>query len=129
MPRFVNGILRLIMLVSFLTVVHAQEAHPSELNRTGELKTVVVAAEPTSGAEIAVPPLTSVRINLSGEKKMADAQAIDLPSWPSKVAALNGLQSPDLLPWHIVLTYDEFDRDGDNIRSGPTVSSRRFARR
>ena len=118
MPRLVNGFLFLIMLVSFLTVVHAQEAHPTELNRTGELKTVVVAAEATSGAEIAVPPLTSVRIDLSGEKKMADAEAIDLPSWLSKVAALNGLQSPDLLPWHIALTYDQFDRDGDNIHSG-----------
>jgi hypothetical protein len=52
------------------------------------------------------------------KKKMADAEAIDLPSWLSKVASLNGLQSPDLLPWHIVLTYDQFDRDGDNIHSG-----------
>lgn len=41
---------------------------------------------------------------------MADAEAIDLPNWLSKVA--------DLLPWHIVLTYDLFDRDGDNIHSG-----------
>jgi hypothetical protein len=28
MPRFVNGILFLMLLVSFLTVVHAQQAHP-----------------------------------------------------------------------------------------------------
>jgi hypothetical protein len=31
---------------------------------------------------------------------------------------LNGLESPDLLPWHIVVTYDQFDEDGDNVHSG-----------
>jgi hypothetical protein len=41
-----------------------------------------------------------------------------LPSWLSKEVALNGLQSTDLLPWHIVMTYDQFDEDGDNINSG-----------
>jgi hypothetical protein len=43
---------------------------------------------------------------------------VNLPNWLSKEAALNGLQSTDLPPWHIVVTYDQFDEDGDNIRSG-----------
>ena len=30
----------------------------------------------------------------------------------------NGMQSADLQPWHIVVTYDQFDEDGDNVHSG-----------
>lgn len=55
-------------------------------------------------------------VNLGGAKKTADA--VDLPNWLSKEAALNGLQSTGLLPWHIVVTYDQFDEDGDNVHSG-----------
>ena len=43
---------------------------------------------------------------------------MDLPNWLSKEAALNGLQSTDLRPWHIVVSYDQFDEDGDSEHSG-----------
>jgi hypothetical protein len=33
-------------------------------------------------------------------------------------ARVNGLDAPGLKPWHILLTYDEFDEDGDNVDSG-----------
>jgi hypothetical protein len=33
-------------------------------------------------------------------------------------SGLNGLESSDLLPWHIVVSYDQFDEDGDNVHSG-----------
>lgn len=119
MPRPADLVLFSIFVVSSLTMVHAQEAQPTKVSRTGEdLKTLVVGTETKSDSVIAVPPVTSVRINLSGEKKAAGADAVDLPNWLSKEAALNGLQSTDLLPWHIVLTYDQFDEDGDNVHSG-----------
>jgi len=59
-----------------------------------------------------------VSVNLKSEKKPAGADAVDLPNWLTKQAALNGLQSTDLRPWHIVVTYDQFDEDGDNVHSG-----------
>jgi hypothetical protein len=33
-------------------------------------------------------------------------------------ARVNGLDAPGLQPWHILVTYDEFDEDGDNVDSG-----------
>jgi hypothetical protein len=59
-----------------------------------------------------------VGVNLRAGKKPTGADAVDLPNWLSKETALNGLQSADLLPWYIVVTYDQFDEDGDNVNSG-----------
>ncbi len=118
MPRSADVVLFSILVVSSLTIIHAQEGHPTTVNRTGGLKTLVVATETKSDSVIAVPPATSVRINLRREKKAVGADAVDLPNWLSKEAALNGLQSTDLLPWHIVVTHDQFDEDGDNVHSG-----------
>ncbi|WP_433971966.1 energy transducer TonB [Tunturiibacter lichenicola] len=42
----------------------------------------------------------------------------DVAEWLHKVSSLNGLQSADIQPWHIVITYDQFDEDGDNVHSG-----------
>jgi hypothetical protein len=55
---------------------------------------------------------------LKNDKRNAGADVVDLTTWLSKAAALNGLQSTDLQPWHIVVTYDQFDEDGDNVHSG-----------
>ena len=74
--------------------------------------------EAKSDAAIAIPPIASVTINLKNEKHSIGADAVDLTTWLSKEAALNGLQSADLQPWHIVVTYDQFDEDGDNVHSG-----------
>jgi hypothetical protein len=99
-------------------MITAQEGHPTTMNRTGDLRTLVVATETKSDGVIAVPPVTSVTITLGGERKGPGVDAVDLPNWIQKEAALNGLQSTDLLPWHIMLTYDQFDEDGDNVHSG-----------
>jgi len=88
------------------------------MNRAGDMKTLVVATETKSDAVIAVPPVTSVTIKLGGERKGLGADAVDLPIWLRKEAALNGLQSTDLLPWHIVVTYDQLDEHGNNVHSG-----------
>jgi hypothetical protein len=118
MPNFKSAglawVLFSMLVVSSLAIVQAQEGHST----TVDLKTLVVATETKSDSVIAVPPVTSVRVSLMTEKKAAGADAVDLPNWLSKEAALNGLQSTDLLPWHIVVTYDQFDEDGDNVHSG-----------
>jgi hypothetical protein len=116
MPRTAHIPLLLISVASFLTLVFAQET--PEINHTRNLKTLVVATESKSDSAIAIPPIASVTINLKGEKPPAGADAVDLTKWLSSEAALNGLQSTDLQPWHIVVTYDQFDEEGDNVHSG-----------
>ena len=116
MPRPFQLSLSLLALASLLTLVRAQEAPAT--NHPGSLKTLVVATEAKSDAAIAIPPITSVTFNLKNDKHSASADAVDLTTWLSKEAALNGLQSADLQPWHIVVTYDQFDEDGDNVHSG-----------
>ncbi len=116
MPKPFHVPLLFISVASVLALVRAQEAPAT--NHTGNLKTLVVATEAKSDAAIAIPPIASVTINLKNDKHGVGADAVDLTTWLSKEAALNGLQSTDLQPWHIVVTYDQFDEDGDNVRSG-----------
>src|ERR1700675_4727416 len=107
-----------ILVVSSLAVVHGQEAHPTPARGTGDLKTVVVVTETKSDSVIAVPPARSATFSFKSEKKKEGPDALNLPERLSKQKTLNGLESPDLLPWHIVVTYDQFDEDGDNVHSG-----------
>lgn len=106
------------LCISSVAAVYAQEGHPTTGSVLENLKTIVVATEAKSDSVIAVPPATSVRVNLRGEKNPEGPDAVDLPKWLSKEEALNGLESSGLLPWHIVVTYDQFDEDGDNVHSG-----------
>jgi hypothetical protein len=48
----------------------------------------------------------------------AGPDLLDLTTWLRKEGALNGLQSTELRPWHIVVTYDQFNEDGDDVNSG-----------
>jgi hypothetical protein len=116
MPRRADVVSFSILVLSSLTILHAQD-NPTAVN-LGDLKTVIVTTETKSDSVIAVPPVTFVTANLRGGKKAEGADAVDLASWLSKEAALNGLQPTDLHPWHIVVTYDQFDEDGDNVHSG-----------
>lgn len=118
MPSAVGALLLSIALLSSPVVIRAQELSPVTANHPSEMKTLVVAAEAQSNSVVAVPPITSVTFNLRSGKQASSADAVDLPSLIKKEAALNGLQSSALLPWHIVITYDQFDEDGDNVHSG-----------
>ena len=118
MPTPAGAVFFSVLLISSFVEVRAQESQPASSSHTENLKTLVVATETTSGSVIAVPPVTSVSINLRDEKRVAGKDAVDLPNWLRKEAALNGLESADLLPWHIVVAYDQFDEDGDNVHSG-----------
>lgn len=52
----------------------------------------------------------------------AKPQTVQVPQKPADIVRLaftmNGVDVPSFKPWHIKLTYDEFDGDGDNVRSG-----------
>lgn len=115
MKRF-SALLFLIVSVTAVTTAYAQ-GNPPAVNNSTELKTIVVAAQTNSDAVIAVPPATSVTLSV-GKKNKSRAETEDLTTWLSKEVNLNGLESSGLQPWHLVLTYDEFDEDGDNIHSG-----------
>jgi hypothetical protein len=115
MARPADVALLLVSVVSLLTFVHAQQ-NPTP--NTGDLKTLVVATETKSDGVIAIPPVRSVTINLKGQESTPTVNTVDLKSWLIKQVALNGLQSMDVLPWHIVVNYDQFDEDGDNVHSG-----------
>ena len=116
MPRPAHVLPFLISVASFLTLVCAQET--PVINHAENLKTLEVSTEAKSDSVIAIPPITSVTVNPREDKRSAGADAVDLTKWLSEEAAVNGLQSTDLQPWHIIVTYDQFDEDGDNVHSG-----------
>jgi len=117
MSRQADFVLLSILVLASSALVHGQEGHPTPANGLANQKTLIVGTETKSDSVVAVPPITSVSVNLRAEKKLS-ADAIDLLSWIAKEAALNGLQSTDLRPWHIAISYDQFDEDGDNVHSG-----------
>lgn len=69
LPRSANFISFSILLMGWITPVHAQDSPPTAVNRTGDRKTLLVATESKSDSVIAVPPVTSVTMNLRGGKK------------------------------------------------------------
>jgi hypothetical protein len=82
------------------------------------MKTLIVADQANSDSVVTIPPIRSVTIGLRVDKQTSQADSQDLANWISKEETLNGLNSPDPRPWHIVISYDQFDRDGDNVHSG-----------
>lgn len=99
---------------------YAQD-HPANSNPMQAIKVVVGPPNQSSDSVIAVPPETSVtvRVRSLGDKQSLGSQAsADAVVWANERSSANGLQSQDLQPWHIVITYDQFDDDGDNIHSG-----------
>jgi hypothetical protein len=117
MPRRADFVLLSLLALALSTSVQGQEGRPTPTNGLANEKTLIVATETKSDSVVAVPPITSYGINLRTEGKQS-VDGMDLPSWIAKEAALNGLQSTDVLPWHVIVTYDQFDEDGDNDDSG-----------
>ena len=103
-----------MLLISPIIGARVQDATPANLTK---LKTLVVTSEPSSDAVIAVPPSTVETFAMHSRKHEA-AVDVNLQAWLKTEAALNGLQSTDVHPWHITITYDQFDEDGDNVHSG-----------
>src|ERR1700722_584424 len=90
----------------------APAAHPQEFK--------VVVASPASGSAsvLAVPPATlwtgTIGIGAPGGSL---PKSSDLTSWISEQNARVGLTRLNT-PWRIVIAYDQFDEDGDNVHSG-----------
>src|SRR5580704_5731406 len=117
MTRRADAVLLSMLILVSSTLVYAQEGQPIPASDDSKRKILVVALEVKSDSEVAVPPITSVRVNLTPEKKLG-AGTNDIRSWIAKEALLNGLNSADVPPWHVIVTYDQFDEDGDNVHSG-----------
>jgi hypothetical protein len=105
----------------FCAISHTARAQGIPATIT-ESKFRVVVADPGKSMDnvISVPPETSwtMSIAMTGNNAPAPHESGILAPWIQKESAINGLQSIDLRPWHIVIEYDQFDGDGDNFNSG-----------
>ena len=113
--RAMNWRINLLASISLCSALALAYQNPSAADvRSTSVNTVVVEPKAKSPTEIAIPPIRSTTF---GGPASTDDSQIDLDSWLAKVTELNGLEG-QLQPWHLVLTYDEFDEDGDNVNSG-----------
>lgn len=74
----------------------------------------------SSDKVIAVPPDTSWTgsIAFRGSNRAEEITPSSVSESMRTVSALNGLDPTVPQPWHIVIAYDQFDEDGDNVHSG-----------
>src|SRR5205814_1823380 len=81
---------------------------------------VVGAPEMSSDKVIAIPPDTSWTgsIAFRGANRAEQLAPNNVAESMQTVVALNGLDPTVSRPWHIVIAYDQFDEDGDNVHSG-----------
>lgn len=98
---------------------HAQDGSTG-IEQTPEIKVIVAVPDASSDSVIAIPPETSWTITLKvGAKHLGAAKhSGDVDEWVQKESALNGLHGAALQPWHIVIAYDQFDRNGNHVHSG-----------
>ncbi|MGC2561285.1 MAG: energy transducer TonB [Terriglobales bacterium] len=113
MPKLSGAALVFFLLCCFICGARSQTS-PTLAGQPGNLNTIVVSPGTSSDSVIVVPPARLQRVGFHNEKHVAG----DLTAWLNKETALNGLYSPELQPWHIVVIYDQFDEDGDNVHSG-----------
>lgn len=60
----------------------------------------------------------SVRITMAGRPSAAVHSSPEAVKTLSELIAANGVDPKPSVPWHVELSYDEFDEDGDNVHSG-----------
>jgi Gram-negative bacterial TonB protein C-terminal len=118
MPKVAQLCVLALLLLPPFAQLCAQEIAPPPASKDAVQKSLIVAAESKSDSVIAIPPITSVTIAVIKANKPPRAGAFDLPAWRDTEEAANGLQSGSLPPWHLLVSYDQFDEDGDNINSG-----------
>lgn len=89
-------------------------------NQPGEIRVVVGSPEMSSDKVIAVPADTSWTGSVAflGSKPGKELASNSISEALRTVSAQNGLDSTVPQPWHIVIAYDQFDDDGDNVHSG-----------
>ena len=80
-------------------------------------RVVISGSESSSATVIAIAPDTSWTGTVL-TKAARNHTAEDVIEWAREESRLNGLQGADMQPWRIVIAYDEFDEDGDNVNNG-----------
>ncbi len=112
-------VLLLLLGCWFVTPAHSQDDSAAS-KPTEQIKVIVAAPDKSSANIIAVPPKTSWKGSVSF-LPASPTKAVNpntLIEWLHSESALNGLHSSDLHPWRIIIAYDQFDEDGDNVHSG-----------
>lgn len=103
-----------------LTLMSDAQSDSATTDRAVQLRVIIGSSDKASDTVIAVPPDTSwtgsISFRSASPSKNLDAGSA--ADWIHSQSALNGLQSTDIHPWHIVIAYDQFDEDGDNVHSG-----------
>jgi len=97
-------------------LVHSQD---TGTNPQPDPAQIVIGTSANSSSVIAIPAETTWTgsISLSSHESKTVDQS-DLQAWLDARRNENGLSSAKLQPWHIIITYDQFDGDGDNVHSG-----------
>jgi hypothetical protein len=67
---------------------------------------------------IAIPPENSLTVSFAIAGKSTQSVPGNVEEWAQQESLSNGLSAGGLQPWHLVMEYDEFDEDGDNVHSG-----------
>lgn len=109
-----------VILVIFFAQALSRTVPAQDSSTTQPNPIRVVVAAPSAGSEtvIAVPPATSWTGKIGSGAPKADAPNVgDLSSWVDQQSGLNGLENLST-PWRIVISYEQFDEDGDNVHSG-----------
>lgn len=110
---------RTLLIFAFAVAGLSPSAQPNRVvSNVQGLKDIEVAAKARSDSVIAIPPAVSEKFGSPAVKHVPAAQEFDLGTWIRDESGLNGLASADVHPWHIVVSYDQFDSDGDNVHSG-----------
>lgn len=80
---------------------------------------VLIGTSASSPTVIAIPAETSWTGSISlNSREPKGKEATNLQAWLDARRNEDGLSSATLKPWHIVIDFDQFDEDGDNVHSG-----------
>ena len=98
-------------------LLFGRQAATSATDGGSKQRVLVVGNDSKNDSLVAIPPSLTSTVSFQQNKK-ASVDAIDLRTWMERENGLNGLEETGLQPWHIVVSYDQYDDDGDNVHSG-----------
>lgn len=109
-----------VFFISLASLVASAQATSPNIAPSAQPQVIVAAPGAAGENVIAIPPDTSWSgsISFAAKNETSPSNPTDLSDWVRQQSSLNGLESSDLPPWHIIVKYDQFDADGDNVHSG-----------
>jgi len=108
----------ILTLMSVSGVAAQSQENPPDLAAQPTLIRVSVGLKVESSSVILVPPAISQQFDLKRSKDISAADRVELKDWLRQQTEKLAFSGPRARPWHIVITYDQFDEDGDNVHSG-----------